>query len=77
MAQQLEGIFRESLGLEPDVDVTGLEYGKHERWDSVAHMALVGDIEDAYGIMLETDDVVDMSSYQKAVEILGRHGVAA
>ena len=40
-------------------------------------MALVADIEDRYGIMLETDDVVDMSSYTKAEEILRRYGVGA
>ena len=73
----LPQLFRDSLGLAPDEDPTSLEYGKHQRWDSVAHMALVADIEDRYGIMLETDEVVDMSSYAKAEEILRKHGVGA
>ncbi len=70
----LQDVFRDALGLGADEDVTALEYGKHQRWDSVAHMALVAELEDRYGIMLETDDVVAMSSYGKAEEILRRYG---
>ena len=46
------------------------------QWDSVAHMQLVNAIELAFDIMLDTDDVIAMSSYQKAREIVGKHGVA-
>ena len=39
-------------------------------------MQLVNQIELAFDIMLETDDVLDMSSFAKATEILKKHGVA-
>ena len=38
-------------------------------------MQLVGEIEDTFDIMLETDDVIDMSSYGAALGILGKYGV--
>jgi hypothetical protein len=37
-------------------------------------MALIGEMEDRFGVMLETDDVIDMSSYEKAKEILSKYG---
>jgi acyl carrier protein len=69
--------FADALGLDPDhgVDFDSLAYGKHEKWDSIAHMALVAELEDAFDIMLDTDDVIAMSSYPVALEILRRYGV--
>jgi acyl carrier protein len=67
--------FREGLGLGDDVDVTVLEYNKIQNWDSVAHMTLVAAIEEAFDIMFDTDDVLDMSSFNKALEIIARHDV--
>ena len=40
-------------------------------------MTLVAEIEDAYGVMLDTDDLIGLSDWQAAVDLLGRLGVAA
>lgn len=50
--------------------LAGLGYQDIESWDSVGHMALVTAIEEAFDIMLDTDDVIDFSSYEKGKEIL-------
>ena len=67
--------FVEALDLPPNTDVEALEIGKTPNWDSVGHMALVAELETRFGIELETDDLVDMSSYTKSLEILRRYGV--
>lgn len=54
-----------------------LTYNTIAEWDSVAHMALVAALEDAFDIMLDTDDIIDMSSVGKAKEILAKYDVAA
>jgi acyl carrier protein len=72
---QLRHAFAEALDLPADTDVEALEIGSNPHWDSVGHMALVGELEDQFGIELETDDVIDMSSYAKSIEILRRYGV--
>lgn len=46
-----------------------------ERWDSVNQMALVGEIEDAFGIMLEIEDIVEFTSYEKGKDILKKYQV--
>ena len=38
-------------------------------------MQLVAAIEDAFDIMLETDDVIDFSSYEKGMELIAKYGV--
>lgn len=61
--------FVEALGVEAE-QVDGLEYQAITEWDSVGHMTLVAAIEDAFDIMMDTDDIIDFSSYEKGKEIL-------
>lgn len=50
--------------------LVGLKYQDIEAWDSVGHMQLVAGLEDAFDIMMDTDDIIDLSSYEKGKEIL-------
>lgn len=52
--------------------LAGLKYQQIELWDSVGHMTLVANLEDAFDIMMETDDIIDLSSYEKGMEILSQ-----
>lgn len=67
--------FAGSLGIDTNQVVDDLAYNSIPQWDSVAHMTLVAELEDAFDIMLDTDDIIDMSSVTKAKEILEKHGV--
>jgi acyl carrier protein len=73
--EKLKDAFRSGLSLDPGVEVTGLRYRDFAGWDSVAHMTLIAAIESAFDIMIDTDDVIDMSSWDKAVEIVRKYGV--
>ena len=76
MESKLQEAFIEALGVdEATVDWANLKYRGIPEWDSVAHMQLVGEIEDTFDIMLETEDVIDMSSYKIAKTILAKYGV--
>jgi acyl carrier protein len=77
MPKRLEDIFSQTLGIDADRVVDGLEYNSIKEWDSVAHMALIAALEEAYDIMLETEDVIDMSSVGRAREILAKYSVTA
>lgn len=50
--------------------LSNLKYQGVELWDSVGHMNLIAALEDAFDIMMETDDIIDLSSYEKGKEIL-------
>lgn len=72
---RLVAVFRESLSLPPEIELSGLTYRGVSQWDSVGHMALVAAIEGEFDVMLETDQVLDMSSFERACDILASHGV--
>jgi acyl carrier protein len=61
--------FTETFGISAE-DAGNLKYQGIEAWDSVGHMTLVSAIEDAFDIMMDTDDIIDFSSYEKGKEIL-------
>ena len=44
-------------------------------WDSVGHMGMIAAIEDAFGIMMETDDIIEFSSYLVGIEKLKKYGI--
>ena len=73
--EKLIDVFAQSLGVENGIITDELEYNSIPEWDSVAHMALIAELEDVFDIMLDTDDIIDMSSPAKAREILIKYDV--
>jgi acyl carrier protein len=67
--------FVDALGISEETVADDLEYNSIPQWDSVAHMQLVAALEEAFDIMLDTDDIIDMSSVAKAREILKKYNV--
>lgn len=72
---KLYGVFSAALGVDNSVVNEELKYNSIPQWDSVAHMVLIAELEKEFDLMLETDDIIDMSSVAKAKEILARHGI--
>ncbi len=55
--------------------VETLKYGESDQWDSVGHMKLIAALEDAFDIMVDMDDNIDLSSFEKGKEILRKYDV--
>ena len=66
--------FIESFGVDESA-LNDLEYESILEWDSVAHMGLIAEIEEAFDIELEMDDVIDFSSYEKGKGILKKYNI--
>ena len=49
-----------------------LTYQSIQTWESVGHMSLIASLENAFDIMFDTMDVIDLSSYEKGKEILSK-----
>lgn len=63
-------------GLEIDAEgVEDLVFEGIPEWDSVGHMGLVSALEEAFDIMLETDDIIELNSYKKGIETLKKYGI--
>lgn len=72
---RLQRSFTRALELPESTDVTGLKYRDIMQWDSIGHMTLIAEIENEYGVMFSTDQVLALSSYDKAVELLHEQGI--
>ncbi|MEN5207876.1 acyl carrier protein [Stenotrophomonas terrae] len=73
---QVVAVFARVLGIPADNVSDELRYATIPQWDSIAHMSVVAALEEAFGVMIDMDEVIDMSSVGKAREILRKHGAA-
>jgi acyl carrier protein len=73
--EQLRTAFAESLDIELIQVLDSLSYNSIPQWDSTAHMILIAELENSFNVMLDTDDIIDMSSVAKAKEILAKYNI--
>ena len=52
-----------------------LKYNDIPEWDSIGHMTLMSALEDGFNISIETDDIIDLSSLKKGIQILKKYKV--
>ena len=67
--------FIDALGIEKNIVNENLKYNEIPEWDSIGHMTLISNLEDAFEISFETDDIVDFSSFNKGKEILKKYNI--
>lgn len=70
---KLKQAFEKGLGIPSDSSFETLEFAKSEKWDSIAHMKLISAIEEAFSIHLDVDEIIGMSSYLVAREIVKKY----
>ena len=73
-AEKYINAFVQALEVTP-AEAPALVYGESKSWDSVGHMTLVAALEDAFDVMMEMDDIIDLSSFEKGKEILRKYDV--
>ena len=66
--------FIESFSTTEDA-LPSLEYQSIPEWDSVGHMVMTAMLEEEFDIMMDTDDIIDFSSYEKGKVILAKYGI--
>ncbi len=72
---RMKKCFSQAFGIPLEEVTDDLAYNSIKAWDSVGHMALVAALEGEFDLMLDTDDILAMSSVRKAREILARYHV--
>ena len=68
-------IFKTALNVGDDKVNENLKYNEIDEWDSIGHMTLISGLEEGFSISVETDDVVDFSSFKKGIEILKKYNI--
>ena len=64
-------VFMETFEVSEE-EAKNLKYQDIDAWDSVGHMGLISALEDAFEIMMDTDDIIDFSSFEKGIELLSK-----
>ena len=72
--EKYKSVFIEAFQVKEN-QLTGLKYQDVEEWDSVGHMGLMSDLEEAFDIEMDIDDIIDFSSFEKGMEILGKYKI--
>jgi len=70
--------YKEAFAEGLEISTEGIETLVFEgipEWDSVGHMGLISALEDTFGIMFETDDIIELNSFEKGIETLKKYGV--
>ena len=73
--EKYKEIFVKSLSIDNAKFHEKLKYNEIPEWDSIGHMTLMSGLEEGFNISLETDDIVDFSSFEKGIEILQKYKV--
>ena len=73
--KKYQKIFIESLSIEESSFNEDIKYNEIPEWDSIGHMTLMSGLEEGFNISIETDDIVDFSSFKKGMEILEKYKI--
>ena len=68
--ERYEKVFIDTLSIDKDKFTDDIKYNDIPEWDSISHMTLMSGLEEEFKITLETDDIIDFSSYKKGIELL-------
>ena len=66
--------FTEAFSIDENTAIVS-KYQIEPGWDSIGHMSLISLLEDAFDIMMDTDDIIDFSSFEKGMEIMQKYDV--
>tara|TARA_B100000795_G_scaffold173823_1_gene131146 strand:- start:7718 stop:7954 length:237 start_codon:yes stop_codon:yes gene_type:complete len=68
-------IFSKSLSIDKKKFSEKIKYNDVPEWDSIGHMTLMADLEDGFKISMDTDDIIDFSSFKKGIQILKKYKI--
>ena len=73
--EKFDQVFMECFMVERSALNENLVYQSIDAWDSVGHMTMIVALEEAFDIMMETDDIIDFGSYTRGAEILANYDI--
>jgi acyl carrier protein len=75
VADRVAALFETAFKVEPEEFSSDLVPEDVPLWDSLGHMNLVMELEEEFDIQFEVDEITEMSSAGKIIEIIESKGV--
>jgi acyl carrier protein len=73
--EKLNNIFCEVFSVEPSALNEGFNKDNIDGWDSVRQLSLTSSVEDEFEIMLDAEDILEFTSYEKVKTILAKYEI--
>ena len=73
--EKYDKAFMEAFSIQEESLGPDLEFESISEWDSIGHMNLIAELEDAFEISMEMDDIIDFSSFKKGIEIMKKYNI--
>lgn len=75
MLDKYNQVFAEIFNVAYDQLTDNFDKDSVDNWDSVIQLALVEGMEDTFDIMLDTEDILNFTSYKLGKEILSKYEI--
>lgn len=73
--EKYQKIFEEIFSVNENELNENFNFKDIDSWDSFTHLTLISELEDAFEVMFESDDILHFGGYMNGMEILKRYGV--
>lgn len=73
--EKYTNVFMSIFGMEKDKLNEGFNFKDIDSWDSFTHLTLIGELEDAFDVMFESEDILHFGGYLNGMEILKKYGI--
>ena len=74
-SDKYKNIFMEIFSVDAEELNSNFNFQDVEKWDSLTHLTLISELEDAFEVMFETEDILHFGGYENGKKILARYGV--
>ena len=73
--EKYKKVFCDTFGISDELLDESFTFKAVPQWDSVVHLSLISNLEDAFDIMFDAQDILHYGSYLNGIEILKKYGV--
>lgn len=70
-----KNIFQNVFGVDAESLNEKFTFASVEKWDSLTHLTLISELETAFDVMFETEDILQFGGFLNGIEILKRYGI--
>lgn len=71
----LKNIIQEVFSVDESAINEHFDKDSIEGWDSVKQLSLTASVEDAFDIILDPDEILEFTSYNKIIKILKKYSI--
>lgn len=72
---EYKAIFIDVLEMDNATNFNNIKMSSNEKWDSLAQITLISELEDKYNVSFDSDDILDFDSFDAGIKLLSKYGV--